>query len=207
MMLAATTVLFGSFLLSSLYLQQVLGATALATGLGFLPFALATAAGVHVATHLVSQRGVRGPLTAGFAVVAAGMFLLTGVSEHGSYVGDLLPGMLISGVGIGVVLVSVAFSVLSGAREQETGMLSGLNTTGHEVGGSLGLAALTTIAAGTLGHPHGAGAGAAIANGIGHAFLAAGVIATVASLVAFVILPTAKSFLPRLELAPPITIH
>ena len=200
-------VLFGSFLLSSPYLQDVLGTSPLATGLAFLPYALVLAAGVHVGTHVVSERGVRLPLAAGFAIAAAGLFLLSGVSAHGSYVGDLLPGLLIAGIGIGVVLVSVAFSVLSGAREEETGMLSGLNTTGHEVGGSLGLAVLTTIAAGTLGHGHGAAATAAIASGIGNAFLAAGIIAAVASLVALAILPTAKSFLPRLELAPPVTIH
>ena len=67
MMLAATAVLFGSFLLSSLYLQDVLAASPLATGLAFLPFALAIGAGVHAGTHLVSQRGVRAPLTGGFA--------------------------------------------------------------------------------------------------------------------------------------------
>ena len=86
-------------------------------------------------------------------------------------------------------------------------MLSGLNTTGHEVGGSLGLAVLTTIAAGTLGHAPGAGAPLAIANGIANAFLVAGIIAAVASFLALAILPTAKSLLPRLELAPPVTIH
>jgi EmrB/QacA subfamily drug resistance transporter len=207
MMLAATAVLFGSFLLSSLYLQQVLGYGALVTGLAFLPFALATAAGVHLATHVISQRGVRAPLVGGFATTALGMFLLTGVGAHGSYAGDLLPGMLIAGVGIGVVLVSVAFSVLSGAREEETGMLSGLNTTGHEVGGSVGLAVLTTIATGSLGHAHGPAATIAISSGIGNAFLAAGIIASIASIAALVILPSAKSFLPKLELAPPITIH
>lgn len=207
MMLAATAVLFGSFLLSSLYLQEVLGASALATGLAFLPFALATAAGVHLATHLIRQRGVRTPMAAGFAVAAAGMFMLSGVGAHGSYLGDLLPGMLIAGVGIGVVIVSVAFSVLSGAREEEAGMLSGLNTTGHEVGGSIGLAILTTIATAALGHAHGPAASLAISNGIGSAFQAAGIIAAVASLAAVVILPAAKHFLPRLELAPPITVH
>ena len=207
MMLAATAVLFGSFLLSSLYLQQVLGASALATGLAFLPFALALGAGVHAGTRVASQRGVRAPLAGGFAIASAGMFLLTGVGGHGSYVSDLLPGMVVAGVGLGVVLVSVAFSVLSGAREDETGMLSGLNTTGHEVGGSLGLAVLTTIAAGTLGHSHGAAAIPAIAAGISNAFLAAAIIAAVASIAALAILPSAKNFLPRLELAPPVTVH
>jgi EmrB/QacA subfamily drug resistance transporter len=205
MMLAATAVLFGSFLLSSLYLQQVLGASALATGVGFLPFALAIGAGVHVATHLVSRRGVRAPLATGFAVAAAGMFLLGGIGPSGSYVADLLPGMLIAGVGIGVVLVSVAFAVLSGARPEETGMLSGLNSTGHEIGGSLGLAVLTTIAAGPLGH--GPASAPAITHGLAHAFTATGFIAAGAGLLALVILPAARSFLPRLELAPPPTIH
>jgi MFS family permease len=207
MMLAATAVLFGSFLLSSLYLQGVLAASPLATGLAFLPFALAIGAGVHAGTHLVGQRGVRAPLAGGFATAAIGLFLLSGVSDHGSYVSDLLPGMLIAGIGIGVILVSVAFSVLSGARPEETGMLSGLNTTGHEVGGSLGLAVLATIAAGAPGHTHGAVVTSAVTSGIGNAFLAAAIIAAVASILALAILPAAKKFLPRLELAPPVTIH
>jgi EmrB/QacA subfamily drug resistance transporter len=207
MMLAGTAVLFGSFLLSSLYLQQVLGANPLTTGLAFLPFALALGAGVHAGSRIVSQRGVRAPLAGGFAIAAAGLFLLGGVSDRGGYVSDLLPGMLVAGIGLGVVLVSVAFSVLSGAPEEETGMLSGLNTTGHELGGSLGLAVLTTIAAGTLGHVQGAAAIPAIADGLGNAFLAAAIIAAVASIAALALLPAAKSFLPRLELAPPVTIH
>lgn len=207
MMLAATAVLFGAFLLSSLYLQDVLGATALMTGLAFLPFAVATAAGVHLATGVVSRRGVRVPLAGGFATTALGMFLLTGVAADGSYAADLLPGMLLAGAGTGVVLVSVAFAVLSGARPEETGMLSGLNTTGHEVGGSLGLAVLTTIAAGSLGSEPRVASAIAVSAGIGHAFLAAGIIATVAGAIASVILPTAKVFLPRLELAAPVSIH
>ena len=171
-----------------------------------MPFALALGAGVHAGTRVASQRGVRAPLAGGFAIASAGMFLLTGVGGHGSYVSDLLPGMVVAGVGLGVVLVSVALA-LSGAREDETGMLSGLNTTGHEVGGSLGLAVLTTIAAGTLGHSHGAAAIRAIAAGISNAFLAAAIIAAVASIAALAILPSAKNFLPRLELAPPVTVH
>jgi hypothetical protein len=206
-MLAASSDLFGSFLLSSLYLQQVLGDSALESGLGFLPLALATGAGVHIATKAVGRLGVRTPLAAGFAITAAGMFMLTGVDANGSYVGDLLPGMVVGGIGLGTVLVSVAFSVLSGAREQEAGMLSGLNTTGHEVGGSLGLAVLTSIATGSLGQARGAGAATALAGGLGNGFLAAGIIATLAGVAALVILPSAQSFLPRLELARPASIH
>jgi len=76
MMPAASAVLFGSFLLSSLYLQQVLGTGALETGLAFLPLAAAIGAGVHVATRLITRAGVRLPLAAGFAVAAGGMLLL-----------------------------------------------------------------------------------------------------------------------------------
>lgn len=207
MMLAAAAVLFGSFLLSSLYLQDVLGTSALETGLGFLPLALVTGASVHVGTRLVNQHGVRVPLAAGFATTAAGMFLLTGASSSGSYFSDLLPGMLIAGAGLGIVLVSVAISVLAGASQEDSGMLSGLNTTGHEIGGSIGLAVLATIATAALSHTGGPAAASALANGLGNAFLAAGIIAAAASLAALAILPTAKTFLPRVDLARPASIH
>jgi hypothetical protein len=107
-------------------------------------------------------------------------------------------------MGIGVVLVAVAFSVLSGAREEEAGMLSGLNTTGHELGGSLGLAVLTAIATGSAGsHP----GSITLAHGIANGFLAAAIIAAVAAVAATVILPKATNFLPRLAVAQPASIH
>ena len=80
--------------------------------------------------------------------------------------------MLIAGVGLGVAVVSVSISILTGAREEETGMISGLNSTGHEIGGTIGIAIFSTIAAGTgvLAGPH-------AASGIAHAFVAAGLLA------------------------------
>jgi hypothetical protein len=103
--------------------------------------------------------------------------------------------MLVTGLGLGVVLVSVSVSVLTGAGEHEAGMLSGLTTTGHEIGGSLGIAILATVAAG-------AGAG-----GIGDAFLTAGVIAGCASIAALIVLPSARVFLPKLADAPRVAVH
>jgi EmrB/QacA subfamily drug resistance transporter len=144
MMLTASSVMFGSFLLSSLYLQTVLGTGALETGLAFVPFAAVIGVGVHVARHLIERLGVRIPMASGFAVTAAGLFLLSSVSADGSYVADVLPGMLVVGLGLGTILVAVTVSVLTGAADEESGMLSGLNTTGHEVGGSLGIAVLAT---------------------------------------------------------------
>jgi EmrB/QacA subfamily drug resistance transporter len=199
MMLAASALLFGSFLLASLYMQTVLGTSAMQTGLAFLPLAIAIAAGVHVASHVVTQVGVRIPMAVGFAVAAGGMVLLSGAGPNGSYLADMLPGMLVAGVGLGMVLVSVAVSVMTGAREQETGMLSGLNTTGHELGGSIGIAALATIAAGSAGHD--------LAGGISDAFVVAGIVGAAASLMAVIVLPSAATFLPKLRLAPPVAIH
>jgi len=205
LMLAASAVLFGAFLLTSIYLQSVLGTGPLETGLAFLPLAIATGAGAHVGSQLVSHAGVRIPMASGFAVTALGMLLLTGVDANGSYLADVLPGMLVAGIGLGVVLVSVAVSVLTGAKDEETGMLSGLNTTGHEIGGSLGIAVLVTIATAAVGGGAGSLSGGSVGqlvSGLGDAYMAAGAIALAGSLVALVVLPSARTFLPKLRLAP-----
>jgi EmrB/QacA subfamily drug resistance transporter len=197
LMLAAAGSIFGLFLLSSLYLQNVLGWGPLSTGLAFIPLALAAGVGAHASGHIVGKHGVRGPLAGAFLVAAAGMTLLAHVGENGSYLRDVLPGMLVAGVGLGVAVVSVSIAILTGARDDETGMISGLNSTGHELGGTVGIAIFSTIAAGS-----GAIAGPQAASGIAHAFIAAGFLATVASLVALAVLPRARHFVPKLQLSP-----
>jgi EmrB/QacA subfamily drug resistance transporter len=196
--LAAAGSIFGLFLLASLYLQNVLGMSPLATGLAFIPLALSAGVGAHAAGHVVGRHGVRGPLAGAFAVAAVGMTLLAHVGENGSYVRDVLPGMLVAGLGLGVAVVSVSIAILTGARDDEAGMLSGLNSTGHEIGGTIGIALFSTIAAGSTGVL----AGPQAAAGIQHAFIAAGVLASVASLVALVVLPQARHFVPKLRLSP-----
>jgi EmrB/QacA subfamily drug resistance transporter len=204
LMLMASAVLFGMFLLSSLYLQNVLGTGPLETGLAFLPVAIAAGVGAHLGSQLVNRLGVRVPMAGGFAAVALGMLLLAGLDRNGSYMTSLLPGMAFGGLGLGVVLVGVAFSVLTGVRDEESGMLSGLNTTGHEVGGSFGVAVLVSIATAATG----TGSTLIGASAIADAFLAAGVLAGLGSLIALVVLPSARTFLPRLRLAPaPMGIH
>jgi EmrB/QacA subfamily drug resistance transporter len=197
LMLAVAGTLFGLFLLCSLYLQSVLGWGPLTTGLAFVPLALAAGVGAHGAAHLVARHGVRAPLAGAFAVSAVGMFLLSRVSAHGSYVADVLPGMLIAGVALGVATVSVAMAVLTGARQEESGMISGLSSTGHEIGGTLGIAIFSTIAAGS-----GAILGPQAASGIGHAFMIAALVASLASVIALAILPRAQHFLAKLALNP-----
>src|SRR5688572_25039224 len=120
LMLAAAGSIFGLFLLSSLYLQNVLGWGPLTTGLAFIPLALAAGVGAHAAGHITSKHGVRGPLAVAFLIAAAGMTLLAHVGGNGSYVADVLPGMLVAGFGLGIAVVSVSIAILTGAREDRS---------------------------------------------------------------------------------------
>jgi len=197
LMLAVAGTIFGLFLLCSLYLQNVLGWGPLTTGLAFVPLALSAGIGSHAAGHVISKHGVRGPLAGSFAVAAVGMFLLSRVGAHGSYLTDVLPGMLVAGVALGVATVSVSMAILTGTRQEENGMISGLNSTGHEIGGTLGIAIFSTIAAGS-----GAILGPQAAPGIGDAFLVAALVASLASVMALALLPRAQHFLAKLALNP-----
>jgi EmrB/QacA subfamily drug resistance transporter len=198
LMIVAASSIFGLFLLSSLYLQNVLGMGPLKTGLAFIPLALAAGLGAHAAGHVVGRHGVRMPLATAFVIAAAGMALLAHVTANGTYVRNVLPGMLVAGFGLGIAIVSVSIAILTGAREEESGMISGLNSTGHEIGGTIGIAVFSTIAASATG----AFGGAQAAAGIAHAFVAAGVLTSLAGLVAFVVLPHARDFVPKLRLNP-----
>jgi MFS family permease len=196
-MLAAAGSIFGLFFLCSVYLQNVLGTSPLMTGLAFIPLALAAGIGAHAAGHIVGQHGVRMPLASAFAIAAAGMALLAHVGENGTYLRNVLPGMLVAGFGLGIAVVSVSIAVMTGTREEESGMISGLNSTGHEIGGTIGIAIFSTIAAGAAGL-----GGTQAASGISHAFIAAGILTSVASLIAVAVLPHAREFVPKLRLSP-----
>ena len=198
LMVVAASSIFGLFLLCSLYLQNVLGTGPLKTGLAFIPLAVAAGIGAHAAGHIVGRHGVRMPLATSFLIAASGMALLAHVTENGTYLRNILPGMLVAGFGLGIAIVSVSIAILTGSRDDESGMISGLNSTGHEIGGTIGVAVFSTIAAGATG----ALGGAQAVSGISHAFVAAGVLTTVASLVAFAILPHARDFVPKLRLNP-----
>ncbi len=197
LMLAAAGSIFGLFFLCSVYLQNVLGTSPLMTGLAFIPLALAAGLGAHASGHIIGRHGVRMPLASAFAIATVGMGLLAHVDEHGTYLADVLPGMLVAGFGLGIAVVSVSIAILTGSRENESGMISGLNSTGHEIGGTLGIAVFSTIAAGS-----GALGGAQAASAISHAFVAAGILTSLASIAAFAVLPHARHFLPKLRLNP-----
>jgi EmrB/QacA subfamily drug resistance transporter len=197
LMLAASGSIFGLFFLCSIYLQNVLGMGPLRTGLAFIPLALSAGIGAHMASHLIARHGVRGPLAGAFGVAAVGMALLAHVGANGTYVRNVLPGMLVAGIGLGVAVVTVSIAILTGTREDESGMISGLNSTGHEIGGTIGIAVFSTIAAGATG-----ALGTDAASGISHAFVAAGIVTSLASLIALALLPHAREFVPKLRLNP-----
>jgi hypothetical protein len=120
LMLLNATVVFGTFVLTSLYLQGVLATGPLETGLEFLPLATAAAVGAHLGARLAARFGLRPPMAAGFAAAAAGALLLSGAGRGGSYPADVLPACSSPASDR-----PRAPSVLGGVREDEAGMLSG----------------------------------------------------------------------------------
>jgi EmrB/QacA subfamily drug resistance transporter len=139
------TTIFGMFFLLSLYMQIVLGFSALETGLGYLAVALTAVAASGVAQALVTRLGVKPVLAAGLALLGVGLVLFTQVSVDGSYVADLLPGFILVGVGLGFSFVPVSIAALAGVAGREAGLASGLINTSQQIGGALGLAILTTV--------------------------------------------------------------
>jgi EmrB/QacA subfamily drug resistance transporter len=145
--LGVTGILVGAFFLNSLYLQHVLDASALETGLGFLPLAVSIGIAAHVASSVLPRVGTRTVVVAGLALVAAGALLLAAAPDEASYVTDLLPGFLVVGVGMGLVFPGATVTALSDVPAEEAGLASGFMATSHELGAALGVAVLAAIAA------------------------------------------------------------
>jgi EmrB/QacA subfamily drug resistance transporter len=140
------TMIFGMFFLLSLYMQQVLGFSAMETGFGYLAVALTVIVAATISQGLVTKLGVKPVLAAGMALLLVGLVYFTQVSVDGSYVADLLPGFLIIGVGMGFSFVPISIAALAGVEGPEAGLASGLINTSQQIGGALGLALLTTVA-------------------------------------------------------------
>ena len=139
------TTVFGMFFLLSLYMQQVLGFSAMQTGAAYLAIALTAVVSSGISQALVTRIGVKPVLATGMSLLAGGLLYFTQVSPQGSYVGDLLPGFLLVGVGLGFSFVPVSIAALAGIGDREAGLASGLINTTQQVGGALGLAVLATI--------------------------------------------------------------
>jgi EmrB/QacA subfamily drug resistance transporter len=140
------TATFSMFLMLTLYMQQVLGYSAMKTGLAYLAVAGTAILWSAVAAQLVTRIGVKRVLTAGMVALTAGLVYFTQVSVGGSYMGDLLPGFLLVGFGLGFSFVPISIAALAGVQASEAGLASGLINTSQQIGGALGIAALSTIA-------------------------------------------------------------
>jgi EmrB/QacA subfamily drug resistance transporter len=139
--------LFANFFFSSLYVQQILGYTPIEAGLAFLPVTLGIVAGSGLSQVLVKKAGVRETTMGGMVLAAAGLFLLSRAEVDGTYVGTLLPGLLLMSIGMGLTFVPVTLIATTNVSAEDAGLASGLFNTSQQIGGALGLAVLATLAA------------------------------------------------------------
>jgi EmrB/QacA subfamily drug resistance transporter len=138
--------LFSMFFFISLYMQQVLGYSALEAGLAYLPLAGGIIVAAGGSAGLVTRFGFKPVLVTGLIITAAGLLWFTQVDAGGSYLSDLLGPMLLAAVGLGLAFVSMTVAAVSGVEAHEAGLASGLINTSQQIGGALGLAILATIA-------------------------------------------------------------
>jgi EmrB/QacA subfamily drug resistance transporter len=175
------TATFSLFLMLTLYMQQVLGYGPMKTGVAYLPVAGGAIVTSAIAAQLVTRIGVKPVLLIGMISLTAGLLYFTQVSVGGSYLGDLLPGFLLVAVGLGFSFVPISIAALAGIQPAEAGLASGLINTSQQIGGALGIAALSTIAttrttdALATGSTH----ASALVTGFHGAFLAGMIIAAV----------------------------
>ena len=144
--LALGGAVFGMIFILTLYMQQVLAYSPLETGLAWLAMSLTALVSSMAAAVLVTRVGTRVPLAAGLAVAGAGLLLLARIPADGAYVADLLPGLLVTGLGLGTAFVSLSIGALEGVADRDAGLASGLVNTTQQVGGALGVAVLSTLA-------------------------------------------------------------
>jgi EmrB/QacA subfamily drug resistance transporter len=139
--------LFAMFFFNTLYLQRVLGYSPLEAGLAFLPFTLGIIIGAGVSQRLLPVIGAREVPIIGTLLAAAGVLLFLRLSADGaSYLVDLLPGIMLASIGMGLTFVPVTLIATSGIPDGDAGLASGLFNTSQQIGGALGLAVLSTIA-------------------------------------------------------------
>jgi predicted MFS family arabinose efflux permease len=140
-------VAFSEFFLLTLYLQDVLGYSAVQSGAAFAAFALAVVAASNVAQALVGRVGIRPTLTVGLLASAASVALLTRLPVEGQYFWDLFPAFVLGGAGMGFSFVPVTIASLTGVERADAGVASGLINTSRQIGGAIGIAAISAIAA------------------------------------------------------------
>jgi len=145
-LLCIGTAMFGLFFFLTIFMETVWGYSALKTGLAYLPMVGAIMAMAGVSTALVPRIGAKPILIGGTAVTAGGMFWLSQIAANSSYAGGLLGPMLVTAAGLGMLFMPLMLVALSRVGERDAGVASSLVNTGQQVGGSIGLAILGTVA-------------------------------------------------------------
>ena len=159
-MLMVVSGMFAMFFFATLYVQEILGYSPLKAGLAFLPVTAGIIVGAGIAQRGIRTIGPRMQAVIGISLAAAGLFLLSGLPWDGSYVANLLPGLSLIALGMGMTFVPITLMATTGIGGDDAGLASGLLNTAQQVGGALGLAVLSTVAA---NHTSG------ILSGLGHA--------------------------------------
>jgi EmrB/QacA subfamily drug resistance transporter len=178
-MLLVAAGMFALFYFASIYVQEVLGYSALRAGLAFLPVTGGIIVGAGLSQQLIRRIGVRRVGVIGMSIASVGLIILSRIPVHGTYLGDLLPGLMIMAVGMGLTFVPITLIATTNVDEHDAGLASGLLNTSQQLGGAIGLAVLSTLAANTtsntlaaLGHaPSLAESVSALVSGFHVAFL------------------------------------
>jgi EmrB/QacA subfamily drug resistance transporter len=204
-LLLVASAMFGMFFFASLYVQEILGYSPLRAGLAFLPVSAGIMVGAGLAQQLIKRLGVRNVSVAGITLAMAGMLVLTQLPVHGSYVSDLLVGLLPMSIGMGLTFVPITLLGTSGVKGEDAGLASGLFNTAQQVGGSLGLAILSSLAAtqtsSLLHGSTGVNAVAARVSGYHVAFLAAAIMLAIGAVLMTFVLRRSHMREIELELA------
>jgi EmrB/QacA subfamily drug resistance transporter len=189
--LLTAAALFGMFYFCTLYLQQVLGFSALKTGVSYMPFSAVLIASSTNAARLVDRFTPKPVLVTGLAITTVGFVLLTRISGQADYASHLLPALLVLGVGLGLTFVPVTIAATTGVSPAESGLASGLLNTTQQVGGSLGLAILSAVSTSRItGALHsGSAFPAALTHGFKGGFVVAAALCGAALVAAVVFLP------------------
>ncbi len=145
-MLAVMGGMFGVFYFTSIYAQTILGYNAVETGVAFLPLTLMIIVSSAIAQQLIGRIGAKRVAVIGMTIAAGGLLLLRTIEADGSYWTQLLPGIVVMALGLGMTFVPLTLIATGGVRDDDAGLASGLFNTSQQVGGALGLAILTTVA-------------------------------------------------------------
>jgi EmrB/QacA subfamily drug resistance transporter len=177
--------LFAMFFFNSLYIQRVLGYGPLKAGLAFLPFTFGIIVSAGLASRFAPRVGVRPVAIIGMVVTIAGMLYLTHIQANGTYAADVLPALLLTSLGLGAVFLPLTLIATTGLEDADQGLASGLFNTSQQIGGALGLAILTSLAASKTSSVHGVSQSEALVEGFHVAFLG-GALFVVFALIVFV---------------------